>query len=344
MIINYTCREIAEIIDAKLVGADDDVVTGLNRLEFADNGDITFLSDSGFEKYLESTQATAIIISDKYDFTLYSDKNYLIVDNPYQKFVYFLRYIEANQQKNYGTIHPAASISESAKISPSASIGAFCSIGENVIIGDFVIVHPGAVLYDNVKIGERTTIHSNVVCYSDTIIGSGCVIHAGAVLGSDGFGFTESSQGEYTKIPQLGNVVLMDDVEIGANTTIDRSMVGSTIIERGVKIDNLVQVAHNVIVGEHTGIAAQAGIAGTVKVGKRNRFGGQVGLAGHMETADDVILLAQSGVPKSIQQKGVYFGSPAREVKKAFKIEAVIRNLPELYDDLNRLKKIVAEK
>jgi UDP-3-O-[3-hydroxymyristoyl] glucosamine N-acyltransferase len=194
-------------------------------------------------------------------------------------------------------------------------------------------------MYDDNVIGENTIINSNVTLYNSVHIGNNCIIHAGAVIGSDGFGYIEDkTDGSYDKVPQLGNVVIEDYVEIGANSTIDCALIGSTIIRRGTKIDNLVHIAHNCEIGENTGIAAQAGVSGSVTSGKRNRFGGQVGIAGHLEIPDDVTILAQSGVSKSIPKSGIYFGSPIKEHLKAFKIEAVLRKLPELASDVNKLR------
>lgn len=200
---------------------------------------------------------------------------------------------------------------------------------------------PGVVLGDNVRIGKNTTLNSNVSVYEDCQIGDNCIIHAGAVIGADGFGFQENEDGSYSKVPQLGNVLIMDDVEIGANSTIDRALLGSTIIGKGVKIDNLVQVAHNVFIDENTAIAAQVGISGSSKIGKRNKIAGQCGIAGHLNICDDVLLMAQSGVPNNITKSGAYFGTPIRERMKAFRIEAVVNNLPELKKELSQLTKRV---
>ena len=224
-------------------------------------------------------------------------------------------------------------------IDETAYIGANCVIGNNCKIGKNTVLHSNISIYDNSKIGDNCTIHANVTIYEDTEIGNNCVIHSGVALGSDGFGFLENKDGSYTKIPQLGNVVLENDIEIGANTTIDRALVGSTIIRNGVKLDNQIQIAHNCEIGENSAMAAQVGVSGSVKVGKRNRFGGQSGISGHIEIADDVVLLAKSGVPKSIEKGGLYFGSPIREKMQAFRIEAVIHNLPDLAKDVKLIKK-----
>jgi UDP-3-O-[3-hydroxymyristoyl] glucosamine N-acyltransferase len=236
-------------------------------------------------------------------------------------------------------IHPTAVVESTAQISPSATIGANCYIGENSIIKDRAVIYPNSSIQRDVTIGENCIIYSNVSIYYGCTIGRDCIIHSGAVIGSDGFGFQENKDGSYTKIPQIGKVIIGDSVEIGANTTIDRAFVGSTIIEYGVKLDNLIQIAHNDEIGENSAMAAQVGISGSTKIGKRVRLGGQVGISGHIEIGDDVVLLAKSGVPKSMTEKGIYIGAPARDRLTAFKIEAVIHNLPQLSKDVDKIKK-----
>lgn len=336
--MNISVDEIAKLIDGEVVGNTTSLITNFNRIEHSDVGDVTFFADDKFRNYFENNSATCIIIKKDENTPPKENQVFIKVENPFFAFVHLVELFAPISDAPIG-IHPTAIISESAKISNKASIGAHCWIGDNVIIEDDVVLKPNVVIYENCKIGKGTVLHANCVCYQDTEIGENCLIHSGAVIGSDGFGFIENPDGSYTKIPQIGNVKIGNNVEIGANTTIDRAFVGSTIINDGVKLDNLIQIGHNVDVGENTAAAAQVGIAGSVKVGKRCRFGGQVGLAGHLEITDDVILIAQSGVPSSILKKGVYGGSPARERLTYFKNEAVLHNISNLARDVEKIKK-----
>jgi len=336
--------EIAKLLNGKLEGTPDLFITNLNRIEFAGEGDITFLSDKHFEKYLLEAKPSCVIISEDTMLKHKDGQAFILVSDPYRSFIYLINFIVGQQPLPPPEIHPTVIIDNSTILSDNVSIGAGTIIGRNCRIGRNVIIYPKVVIYDDVSIGDETIIHSNTVICNDTIIGRRCLILPGAIIGSDGFGFLEEQDSSYIRIPQIGNVVIEDDVEIGANTTIDRSMIGTTLIEKGVKLDNLIHIAHSCIIGENTAMAAQTGVSGSTKIGKRNRFGGQVGVAGHIETGDDVILLAQSGTGKSLIKKGLYFGSPAKEHRRAFKIEASLRQLPELIEDYYRLKKLLIEK
>lgn len=342
--LNLKVEEIAKLIDCQFIGNGNTIINKLNRIEDSCDGDLTFLARADYEKYMTSTEASCVIVGTNYEGTPKDGKSFIISDNPYFSFVQLIKYIDDQKKKSLKGVHPSAVVADTAKVSQTAYIGANCYIGENCFVGENVVLYPNVVLYDNVAIAEGSVLNSNVVCYNDTIIGKDCVIHSGAVIGADGFGFIEDKEsGSYEKIPQIGNVVIGDYVEIGANATIDRALIGSTIVENGVKLDNMVHIAHNCYVGENTGIAAQTGISGSSKIGKRNRFGGQVGLAGHLETADDVTLIAQSGVSKSVNKPGIYFGTPIKERLQAFKIEACIRRLPELFEDVDKIKKKISE-
>ncbi len=339
---SMTTGEIASLINGNLSGLPDMVISGVNRIESARQGELAFYSDDKFLQYLNDSNASCIIVPKSFERTPAENQCYIYSANPYEDFVAILKFIESTKPQLSPGIHPGAVIGGNCSISELASIGPGAVIGDNCIIGDNVRIYPNAVIYNNVRIGANTVIHSNAVCCFDTEIGQNCIIYPGAVLGSEGFGYLENkTDGSYSRIPQLGNVVLGDDVEVGANTTIDRAIAGSTFIGNGVKLDNLIQIGHNCEIGEHTAIAAQTGISGSVKVGNRNRFGGQVGLAGHLFTADDVTLIAQSGVSKSIAKPGVYFGAPAKEIRKAFRIEAAMRQLPDALSELHNLKKQV---
>lgn len=339
-----TCKEIATLLGGELIGNGSITICRLNRIEYATEGDLTFYFDKKYLKYLQTTKATCILVPKNFNPLEQNNKRAFIkVDNPYQAF-YQLLVINDTYYKQFSSfVHPSAVIGEGTIIAKSAYIGANVVIGKNCQVGENTILLPNVSLYDNVKIGSNCLIHSNVVCYYNTIIGNNCIIHAGSVIGSDGFGFIENKDGSFTKIPQLGNVVIGNNVEIGANTTIDRAIVGSTVIEDGVKIDNLVQIAHNVHIGENTAMAAQVGISGSTKIGKRNRLAGQVGIAGHIEIADDVILEAKSGVAKSISESGVYFGAPPKKKVEAFKILMSTQQLPELIKEFEKLKRILKE-
>lgn len=339
-----SCKNIAEYINGKVVGNPNTLILRLNRIEYAEEGDLTFYSDVKYQKYLNSTAASCIIVPNNFELFDTSKRTYIAVENPYLAFLDLLKMFDIFYQKFTSYIHPTAIIGQNTVISPTAYIGPYVVIGNNCFVDENSKIFSHVTLYDNVKIGKDTIIHSNVVCYYNTKIGDSCVIHSGAVIGSDGFGFIQNLDGSMTKIPQLGNVIIGDNVEIGANTTIDRAVVGSTIIENGVKLDNLIQIAHNVIIGENTAMASQVGISGSTKIGKRNRFGGQVGVAGHISTADDVTLEAKSGVAKSITESGVYFGAPARNKIEAFRILMATQKLPELEKKLNKLFGLLKEK
>jgi UDP-3-O-[3-hydroxymyristoyl] glucosamine N-acyltransferase len=233
-----------------------------------------------------------------------------------------------------------AEISATARVHDTASIGPGCVIGDGCTVGEHVQLVANVVLYPGTFIGDGTVVHANVTMYTDTQIGRDCIIHAGAVLGADGFGYVQQPEGSYLKIPQIGNVVIGDHVEIGANVTIDRAALGSTLIGSGVKIDNLVQIAHGVVVGEHTAIAAQAGISGGAVLGKRNRIAGQVGVAGHITLADDVVVMGQSGVTKSIPSPGVYSGTPAQPHTRQLRNDAALRDILQMQQKIDRFTSV----
>lgn len=339
-----SCKSLAEIVNGTIIGNPNILISRLNRIEFSKEGDLTFFSDKKYQKYLEETSASCILVPTDYEPRIFLNRTYILVDDPYSAFFSLLKKYDTYYQQYTSFIHPTAIIGKNSSISPTAYIGPYVVIGNNCVIADNVKILAHTILYDNVKIGKDSILHSNVVCYYNTIIGNSCIIHSGAVIGSDGFGFIQNSDGTLTKIPQLGNVIIGDNVEIGANTTIDRAVVGSTIIENGVKLDNLIQIAHNAIVGENSAMASQVGISGSTKIGKRNRFAGQVGVAGHIEIADDVTLEAKSGVAKSITESGFYFGIPARKKNEAFRIVLATQKLPELEKKFNKLIKILKEK
>jgi len=333
------CSEIAETVKGEIVGDENVSIFNLNRIEFATQGELTFYSDPKFLEALENSDATCIIVPKNLDRKPETGQTFIKVDDPYSALIKIIKLVDFISQEAATGIHKSAVVGENTFVDESVSIGPNCVIGNNCRIEEGTIIEANCTLQDNVQIGKNNRIYPSVVCYKDVIIGSNCIIHAGAIIGGDGFGFTENREdGSYTKIPQIGNVIIGDDVEIGCNTTIDRAVVGSTIIGNGVKIDNLCQIGHNCVIEENTGIAAQTGLAGSTNLGKRVRLGGQVGIAGHLKIGDDVTLIAQSGTNKSISKGGVYFGSPARPQMQAFKIEAILNTLPELAREVAKLK------
>lgn len=331
-------EDVIQIIDAELIGNTNQEIYSLNRIEYAEVGEITFYAKEKYLPFLQKSNATAILIPMDWEGSPKHNQVYIKVRDPYQSFLQLVLFIDKQRKRDLVGVHPTAVIEPTAKMHDNVFIGANCYIGQNVIIGENAKIYPNSVIEQNSIIGNNTIIYPNVSIYEDTLIGKQCIIHSGAVIGSDGFGFVENSDKSFSKIPQIGNVIIEDDVEIGANTTIDRAFVGSTIIRKGTKLDNLIQIAHNDDIGENTAMAAQVGVSGTVKIGNRVRLGGQAGIAGHLEIGDDVVILAQSGVPSSITKPGVYVGSPPRNKMHAFKIEAVINNLPEVYKDIKRIK------
>ncbi len=331
-------NDILNITEGIKIGDTDIDIISLNRIEYAKKGELTFYVNEKYKDYLLKSDATCIIIP--YDLEILPKENQIFIkcENPYQSFIKLLIFLNGKIVKEYGKIHHSVIIEDECLIDDTVSIGPNSVIGKNTKIAKYTIIKSNVTIDENVVIGQNCLIYPNVSIYKDCVIGDNCIIHSGAVIGSDGFGYIESENKSFTKIPQLGNVIIESDVEVGANTTIDRALVGSTFIRKGTKIDNLVHIAHNCDIGQNSGIAAQTGISGSVKIGENARIGGQVGIAGHLEIKDNVTLLAQSGVSKSILHSGVYFGSPAKDIKTAFKIESIIRNLPEIYELFKKIK------
>lgn len=339
--IDLTVKDIAKIVGGDLIGNKDVIVKKISRIENCMADDLTFVFQNEYIKYIDSCKASCILIPEGFlqVHNLNFKKAFIICKNVQLALLTLLSFVVESKNKGIKKIiHKTAIIDDTALIGKNVTINANCYIGKNCVINDNVVLYPNVVLYDNVHIGKNTIINSNVVCYEDTIIGDDCIIHSGAVIGADGFGFFDNADGSYKKIPQLGNVCVGNNVEIGANSTIDRALLNSTIISNGVKIDNLVHIAHNCFIDEHSALAAQVGISGSTKIGKRNRIGGQVGIAGHIEITDDVILAAKSGISKSIKKSGMYFGIPAKDKMTAFKIEACLRDLPNIVLDIEKLK------
>lgn len=343
-----TVKELARFVNGEISGGDEIEIRHLAKIEEAQTGDITFLSNPKYAKYLSSTKASAILISKDIEYKeLASRQNPIAlvkVENPYLSFLKLVDVFYPEPKPLAKGIHPSAVIAATAKIDDDAAIGA------NVVVGARSIVRSNSTIWHNTVIGDDVEIGSNVLIYPNVSIRERCkignrvIIHSGTVVGSDGFGFAPKPDGTYEKIPQRGNVVIEEDVEIGSNCSIDRATLGETRIKRGSKLDNLIQVAHNVTIGENTVIAAQTGVSGSTKVGNNCIIAGQVGLVGHIHISDKTTIAAQSGVSKSIPHEGkTYFGYPAMEIGEMRRIIASQRQIPELLKEFEKLKNEVTE-
>jgi UDP-3-O-[3-hydroxymyristoyl] glucosamine N-acyltransferase len=339
--------EIARLVDGEVAGDGGIAITGVAKIEDAQPGDITFLANLKYKKYVTTTSATAIFVLPDFalgEFSARRSLHFIKVADPYTAFLQMVDQFHPPSPPPAPGIHPTAIIAKTATIGSGTSVGAHVVVGEQSVIGSGVILHAGTVISDRVHVGDHTIIYPNVTIYEGCKIGKHVIIHASTTIGGDGFGFSHNADGTYEKIPQRGIVVIEDDVEIGANCTIDRATLGETLIKRGAKLDNLIQVAHNVVIGEHTVIAAQTGISGSTHVGSNCAIGGQVGLSGHLRIADRTTLGAKSGIPKSITEPGqVHFGYPAFEIHETLKIQAATRQLPGLLVEVRNLQKRIEE-
>ena len=342
--MNFTAKQIAEYLSGVVEGDSEIKVHTVAKIEEGFSGALSFLANPKYSKYIYTTQSSVVLVSKHFTFEGELAPTLIRVDNPYESFAQLLGLVEA-ARRPAPEVHPQAFIEPSAVVGSDLFVGAFAYIGKNTKIGDNILVHPQAYIGNNVTIGNNTIIHPGVKIYDDCEIGQNCILHAGAVIGADGFGFAPQSDGSYKKIPQIGNVIIEDNVEIGANTTIDRATMGSTIIRKGVKLDNLIQVAHNVEIGANTVIAAQTGVAGSTKIGENCMFGGQVGISGHITIADGVKLSAQTGVPKTLKDPNeTYIGSPAIPSRKFSRSFVVFKQLPEMKRELEDIRKIIDSK
>ena len=326
--------EIAAWIGAEIDGEASIEISGLAKIEEAQPGHLSFIANPKYAKYVETTNASAILV-DK-DFPE-SSKTLLRIENPYFAFLQCAQRLYQQEPQIAKGVHDSAVIGDGAQLATDVAIGPFVFVGKNSRIGKGTVIFPGVFIGDNVEIGENCLVYANVSIRENCKIGNNCIVHLGAVIGSDGFGYA-FQDGQYHKLPQMGIVVLEDDVEVGANTTIDRATMGETRISRGAKLDNLIQIAHNVQVGQHTAIAAQAGISGSTKIGKYVMVGGQVGMVGHVEIGDQAKLGAQAGVTKSVPQGEFYSGYPARPFRSEMREQASLGRLPELLRDYKKLK------
>ncbi len=342
--MEFTAQQIAELINGKVDGDANQVIRDVSKIEEGRPETLTFLANPKYEQHIYNTEASVVIVNNSFKPEGQIKATLIRVEDAYQALAKLLQLYESSLPKKTGIEQPSF-IDQTATVGEFAYVGAFAYISEKAKIGNNVQIWPGAFIGEGVEIGDNTIIYAGAKIYKHCKIGKTCIVHAGAVIGSDGFGFAPGPEGEYQKIPQVGNVVIEDYVEIGANTTIDRATMGATIVRRGAKVDNLVQIAHNVEVGSNTVIAAQTGIAGSTKIGKNCMFGGQVGIAGHLKVADQVKLAAQTGVGKSIPKKGtVMMGSPAMDAMQYNKSYVIFRKLPSIYQQLQEIEKKVSGK
>lgn len=342
--MQFTAAQIAMLINGKVEGNADTAVSSFGKIEEAKPGQLAFLANPKYEEYLYSTQASLIIINEAQELKQPLTATLIRVKDAYTAFATLLATYQKMAAQQMTGIQEPVYIAKSAMVGEQVFLGAFVYLSENVSVGKNSKIYPHVFIGSNVSIGENTTIHAGVKIYNDCKIGNNVIVHAGTVIGSDGFGFAPQADGSFQKVPQIGNVIVEDGVEIGANATIDRATMGSTIIKAGAKLDNLIQVAHNVEVGHNTVIAAQAGVSGSTKIGNNVQIGGQAGIVGHIQIADGSKINAQSGVSKSIKQPNTAVtGSPAFDYTSALRSQAVSRNLPEMEKRIKELEKMVKQ-
>jgi len=338
--MKFTAKQIAGILEGDIIGDPDVEVSKLSKIEEGTVGSLTFLANPKYKPYIYSTKASITIVNKTFESDTQISTTLIKVADAYKAFSKLLEYYNKVKLNKFGIEKPSF-ISENVKLGNDIYVGAFTYIGNNVVIGDNVKIFPSSYIGDNVVVGNDTIIFSGAQIYSDCIIGNNCVINSGAIIGADGFGFTPNENGEYNKVPQTGNVILEDYVDIGAATTIDRATLGSTIIRSGVKLDNQIQIAHNVEIGKNTVIAAQTGIAGSTKIGENCQIGGQVGIVGHIIIGNNVRIQAQSGITRNIKDNEVLQGSPALSYGDYNKSYVHFKNLPQIIKDINDLEKKV---
>jgi UDP-3-O-[3-hydroxymyristoyl] glucosamine N-acyltransferase len=341
--MQFSASQIALLVNGKIEGDANASVSSFGKIEEAKTGQLAFLANPKYEEHLYSTEASIIIINEGLELKQSVNATLIRVPDAYSAFAALLaKYQEMLTQQMNGIQQPSY-IAKTASYGENVFIGAFAYLGENVRIGNNTKIFPNAFIGDNVKIGNDSIIHPGVKIYKECLVGNKVTIHAGAVIGSDGFGFAPQPDGSFKKVPQIGNVIIEDNVEIGANTTIDRATIGSTIIKAGAKLDNLIQIAHNVEVGNDTVIAAQAGVSGSTKLGKNVMVGGQAGIVGHLQIGDGAKINAQSGVTKSVEPGKGVTGSPAHDYTAALRSQALSRTLPELERRVKDLEALVKQ-
>jgi len=336
--MKFTAEQIAGILEGEVIGNPNAEVYKLAKIEEGTSGSLTFLANPKYQNYIYSTQATITIVNTTFEAEQPITTTLIKVEDAYKSFSKLLEYYNQVKLMKSGIEQPSV-LSENVTYGSDLYLGSFCYVGKNVTIGNNVKIYPNTFIGDNVIIGDNCVFFAGVRIYSETEIGANCVIHSGSIIGSDGFGFAPLEDGTYSKIPQIGNVILEENVEVGACTTIDRATLGSTIIRKGVKLDNQIQIAHNVEIGENTVIASQTGIAGSTKIGKNCMIGGQVGIVGHIVIGNGVRIQAQSGIGKSIADGETVQGTPAFNYGDFTKSYVHFRNLPKIVADLEDVKK-----
>ncbi len=337
LIMEIQVAQIAALIAAEVVGNENAIINSVGKIEEGNPGELTFLANPKYTQYIYTTQATAVLVSSDFVPEKPISTTLIKTDNVLVAFAKLLEFYQSTQKAKSG-ISERAAIDSTVQMGENVYIGHFAVIEEGAKIGNNVAIYPNTYIGSQAVIGDNTTIYAGVNIYSQSVIGAHCTIHSGAVIGADGFGFAPEGE-EYVKIPQIGNVVIEDGVEIGANTCIDRATLGSTIIRKNVKLDNLVQVAHNVEIGESTAFASQVGVSGSTKIGRNCIFAGQVGVAGHLKIGDKVIIGAQSGVSKGIGDNQIMLGSPAVPVVEEKKLIIYRKKLPQLFQQVSNLEK-----
>lgn len=342
--MEFSARTIAEFLKGEIIGDPEVQVSGVAKIEEATEGTLSFYSNPRYEAFVYTTKASILIVNRDFEPSKEVRATLIKVDDAYQALASLLQLQESMKPQKTG-IHVHSAIEDSTQYGEAIYVGAYAYIGEHCKLGHHVKVYPQVYIGDHVEIGDHTVIYPGAKIYHGCKIGSHCVIHSGAVIGSDGFGFAPSSENNYNKIPQVGNVILHDYVEVGANTTIDRATMGSTVIRKGAKLDNLIQIGHNVEVGENTVMAAQTGIAGSTKIGKNCMFGGQVGITGHVSIADNVKAAAQSGIAAGIKEEGlIVMGAPAYGVKDYNRSYVYFRKLPGIVARLEAVEKSILKR
>lgn len=341
--MKFTAEQIAGILEGEVVGNPNAEVFRLSKIEEGTDGSLTFLSNPKYLHYIYSTKATITIVNDTFVPEYELTTTLIKVEDAYQAFSKLLEFYNEVKNNKTGIEQPSV-ISDNVKYGTQLYLGSFSYIGTNAVIGNNVKIYPNCFIGDNVIIGDNVTIFAGAKVYSESVIGNYCTIHSGAIIGSDGFGFAPHPDGTYSKIPQIGNVIIEDNVDIGSCTTIDRATMGSTIIRKGVKLDNQIQIAHNVEIGENTVIAAQTGVAGSTKIGKNCMIGGQVGFAGHLTIGNNVRIQAQSGVGRNIKDGEILQGSPTFGYTDFSKSYVHFKNLPKIISEFEELKKTINNK
>jgi UDP-3-O-[3-hydroxymyristoyl] glucosamine N-acyltransferase len=337
--MEFNAATLAGFLNGEIVGDPEARVNTVAKIEEGRPGALSFLANPKYEQYIYTTGSSIVLVNSDFVPGAPVSATLIKVKNAYESFASLLQLVDQSRPRKKG-IHPSAVIEPSAIVGKDVYIGPFVYVGENCVVGDGCSLFPNVFIGDNTKLGANCNLNPGVVVYRDCIVGNNCTIHAGSVIGSDGFGFAPQSENEFMKIPQLGNVILEDNVEIGANVTIDRATMGSTVIRKGVKLDNLIQVGHNVEIGENTVMAAQTGVAGSSKVGRNCMFGGQVGISGHLKVADGTKIGAQSGVPGDVKKENsILLGYPAIDHKDFLRSSIIFRRLPELYRKVEELEK-----